>query len=364
MPAVLGLRIVLVVVAAGAILGTVTSAVRTFVVPRAVPVALSRAVFVVLRRVFGIGTRRMAPERLDRRLAFFAPTALLALPTVWLATMLASFAALYWSIDQEGVWGAIETSGSSLLTLGFRHPGSRVTTALSFLEAGAGVALLALLITYLPTIYGAFSRREAFVSLLEGRAGSPPWAVDLLIRAQRIGLLERADELFERGEQWFSDIEESHTSIGSLVFFRSPQPAHSWVTAAGTVLDAAALTLAALDRSDDPHAALCIRSGYLCLRRIADFFDIDHDPDPSPDGAISVTREEFDEALALLEAAGTAIEPDRDQAWRDFVGWRVNYDTVLLQLAQLTAAPPARWTSDRAAVAHGPARLRMSRKKR
>jgi hypothetical protein len=360
MPPVLVVRIVVAALAAAAVIGTVTSAVRTFVVPRAVPVALSRAVFVVFWRVFTVGTRRLDDVAMDRRLAFFAPTALLALPTVWLTTMLTSFAATYWAIDQEGVWDAIETSGSSLLTLGFRHPGSRWTTALSFLEAGVGLALLALLITYLPTIYDAFTRREAFVSLLEGRAGSPPSAVDLLLRSQRIGLLSRADELFERAELWFSDIEESHTSIGSVVFFRSPQPAHSWVTTAGTVLDAAALTLAALDREDDPHAALCIRSGYLCLRRIADFFDIEHDPDPPADGAISITRAEFDEALAQLAAEGTPLEADRDQAWRDFVGWRVNYDTVLLQLAHLTAAPPAPWTSDRPGLLGPPARLRMS----
>jgi hypothetical protein len=361
---VLVVRVVVVLLAAVAVAGTVMSAVRTFVVPRAVSVALSRAVFVVVWRGFNLGTRRLDAEELDRRLAFFAPTALLMLPTVWLSTMLVSFAGTYWALDQDGVWAAVETSGSSLLTLGFRHPGSRVTTGLSFLEAGIGLALLALLITYLPTIYSAFTRRESFVTLLESRAGSPPWAVDLLVRSQLIGLLERADELFERAALWFADIEESHTSIGSVVFFRSPQPTHSWVTTAGTVMDAAALTLAAVERPNDPHAALCIRSGYLCLRRIADFFAIDHDPDPTADGPISITRAEFDEALDILDDVGTPLKADRDAAWRDFSGWRVNYDTVLLQLAQLTAAPPARWTSDRSAVSHRPARFRLSPRKR
>ena len=359
MPFVLVVRALVVVVAVAAIVGTITSAVRTFVVPRGVPVALSRTVFVVLRRLFSIGLAKRPYGDVDRRLAFFAPTALLALPAVWLTTMLLAFGVIYGAVDQEGPWSALETSGSSLFTLGFRHPGSRATTLVSFVEASIGLTLLALLITYLPTIYGAFTRREAFVSLLEGRAGSPPWAVDLLIRSQRIGLLERADELFERAELWFSDIEESHTSLSSLAFFRSPQPAHSWVTAAGTVMDAAALTLAAVDRPNDPHAALCIRSGYLCLRRISDFFDIAYDVDPDPMGAISVTREEFDEALRLLDDVGTPLKPDRDQAWRDFRGWRVNYDTVLLQLAHLVVAPVARWTSDRTDRTEPPAHLRL-----
>ena len=39
---------------------------------------------------------------------------------------------------------------------------------------------------------------------------------------------------------------------------------------------------------------------------------------------------------------------DRDQAWRDFAGWRVNYDTVLLSLASMVTAPYAKWSSDHA----------------
>ncbi|MEA3075954.1 MAG: hypothetical protein QOF60_862 [Actinomycetota bacterium] len=328
---------------------TASSAVQTFVVPRALPVRLSRLVFRSLRWVFSRSatSSRRGYAALDRRMAFYAPTSLLMLPAVWLALVLAAFAGMYWAVDGGSVWAAVETSGSSLLTLGFRHPGSRVTTLLSFAEAGSGIALLALLITYLPTIYGAFTRREVLVSQLEVRAGSPPWAVTMLQRYQLIGLLERSDELFERAEEWFADIEESHTSLGSLAFFRSPQPHRSWVTAAGTILDGAALSMAVVDveGADNPHAALCIRSGYLALRRISDFFGLPYDPDPAPDDPISITREEFDSALSLLESVGTPLKADRDQAWRDFAGWRVNYDTVLLQLAALCLAPPAPWTT-------------------
>ena len=363
MRAVLAVRTVAFALATLVALGIVLSAVRTFVVPRGLPVALSRLVFVFLRWVF----LRLTPASrgyatLDHRMAFYAPTALLALPMVWLTGVLVAFAVMYWAIDQDGAWTALETSGSSLLTLGFQHPGSRITTILSFLEAAVGLALLALLITYLPTIYGAFTRRESFVSLMEGRAGSPPWGVTMLQRYQQIGLLDRSDELWERAELWFSDIEESHTSLGSLAFFRSPQAEHSWVTTAGAVLDAAALQLAAVDLPDDPHAALCIRAGYLSLRRIADYFDIDFDPDPAPTHPISVTREEFDAALERLASYGTPLRPDRDQAWRDFQGWRVNYDRVLLALAALVVAPQAPWSSDRLPTRGRPTKLRVRRR--
>ncbi|HVE76170.1 MAG TPA: hypothetical protein VND22_05335, partial [Actinomycetota bacterium] len=41
------------------------------------------------------------------------------------------------------------------------------------------------------------------------------------------------------------------------------------------------------------------------------------------------------------------LRKDREQAWLDFWGWRVNYDEVLLGLARLTMAPPAPWSTDK-----------------
>ena len=55
-----------------------------------------------------------------------------------------------------------------------------------------------------------------------------------------------------------------------------------------------------------------------------------------------------------MAGAGVPLKADRDQAWRDFAGWRVNYDIVLLSLARLTQAPAAPWSSDRSPVALAP----------
>ena len=113
------------------------------------------------------------------------------------------------------------------------------------------------------------------------------------------------------------------------------------------MLDTAALSLSVVDTPKVPQAALCIRSGYLCLRRIADRMGVPYDPDPAPDDPISIAREEFDDLCRRLEDAGVPLVDDRDQAWRDFAGWRVNYDVVLVQLAGLVMAPYAPWSSDR-----------------
>jgi hypothetical protein len=148
-------------------------------------------------------------------------------------------------------------------------------------------------------------------------------------------------------ERWFAELEETHTSYPALVYFRSGQ-GRSWLTSAGAVLDAAALVAAAVDQPRRPQAMLCIRSGFIALREIASYFNLSFSPDPSPGDPISVRREEFDTCIAELAAAGLPIVPDLDQAWRDFAGWRVNYDKALIGLCSLVGPPEAMWSSDRA----------------
>ena len=336
--------------------GTLVSAIRTFVLPRSAPDQITRIVFVAMRRLFELRLRRARTyaER-DQALALYAPFSLLALPPTWLALVLLGYMGMFWALGVPSWREAFRISGSSLLTLGIASREDLLQTLLMFSEAAIGLILVALLIAYLPTMYAAFSQREALVTLLEVRAGSPPSAVEMIQRYQRIHGLDRLGDLWAAWEVWFAQLEESHSSLPALAFFRSPQPDHSWVTASGAVMDAAALLTAAVDVPLDPRAMLCIRAGYLALRRISDFFGIQHNPDPHyPAEPISVTREEFNAACEDLAAQGVPLKADRDQAWRDFAGWRVNYDRVLIALCAITTAPTAPWSSDRAPAYRSP----------
>ncbi len=328
---------------------TLLSAVRTFVVPRASRDLLAALVFRALRSVFQIALLRARTyDQRDRIMAFFAPVGSLLLLPVWLVLIASGYVLMYWSTGIQTLEDDIVISGSSLLTLGFTKGNSLVHTVLAFSEATIGLIMVALLIAYLPTMYNAFQQRELAVTMLEVRAGSPPSAVEMIIRFHRLHSLENLHGLWESWETWFAQIEESHTSLAALVFFRSPQPDHSWVTASGAVLDAASLMRSTVDVPADTQADLCIRAGYLALRRIADFFGVAYNSAARfPDDPISITRVEFDAACSQLAAAGVPLTPDRDQAWQDFAGWRVNYDRVLLALAGLTMAPYAPWSSDR-----------------
>jgi hypothetical protein len=288
-------------------------------------------------------------------MAAFGPIALLTLLFTWLLAVYSAFVLMFLATTTSSFRVALELSGSSLFTLGTANPTRVGPDILTYVEAGLGLLLLTLLITYLPSIYTAFSRREHGVGLMRTRAGSPPSPTAMLIRLHVIDDDNaRLTNLWSQWESWFVDIEETHSSFNILTFFRSPRSSESWVTAAGALLDAASLWLAAVEHGPDPEAHLCIRSGYIALRSIADQFRVAYDPDPAPTDPITISRTEFNEALLRLAQGGVPVIKDWDAAWGAYRGWRVNYDTVLLNLARLVEAPPAPWVSDRSPLRHLP----------
>lgn len=336
----------------------VQTAVRTVILPRASRTSESNAVFgaVVAILVF-VANRRRRYEDQDTVLALIAPVGLISIVLSWMLLLLVAFSLVFWATDPSlGIDGVFHLSGSSITTLGFAPADTSMQQTLAFLEAILGLLLLTLLISYLPSIYSAFQRREQKVALLEVRAGSPPSAEVMLTRFHRIGWLEELTSEWLTWEAWFTELEESHTSHRSLPWFRSNDPTRSWVTAAGTVLDAAALWTSAvgdLTESDHASAALCIRAGFISLRKIAATYGIPFDHDPSPDDPIALQRTEFEAVLDVLTELGLPIVEDRSRAWRDFAGWRVNYEAALLGLAQLLHVPYASWTSDRSPLSGG-----------
>jgi len=341
------LKIVAFVAGLGLVVLAVSSAVQSFVLPRAAQDVIVSAVFRTLRRIFNLAMRPASTyEQRDQIMALFGPVGLLSLLPAWLIITTAGYTGMFWALGAGSWYDAFKISGSSLLTLGFATGDHIALALLEFSEATIGLIMVALLIAYLPTIYSAFSKREAAVSLLEVRAGSPPSAVELIERYQRIHGLDRLHDLWVNWEVWFAELEESHTSLAALVFFRSPKPQQSWVTSAGAILDAAALVNAAVEVPHDMQADLTIRAGFLALRSIADFFGVAYDAHPKATDPISVSRAQFDEACDHMAAGGVPLKADRDQAWASFSGWRVNYDRVLIVLARITMAPAAPWSSD------------------
>lgn len=327
---------------------TFYSALMTFVVPRSASNILTGIVFRSVRSVFDLIAGQLPTyEQRDRLMAVYAPLSLLLLVPFWLLLVAIGFSLIYWALGITPYRAAFIASGSSLLTLGYTSFDSLGFHLFSFGEAVIGLVMVAMLIAYLPTMYSAFSQRETAVAMLEVRAGWPPTAPELIWRAHTMNDETGIVRFWESWEQWFTEIDESHTSLAALVFFRSPRPNQSWVHAAGVVLDAAALQVSIVDEDFQLHPTLAIRAGTLALRHIADFFKVPYNPDPHfPEDPVNVTREEFDAAFDRLKKQGVSMKADRDLAWRNFGGWRVNYDSALGSLAKMTMAPEVPWLSE------------------
>lgn len=337
-------RILAVVVGSIGVGWVLTSAIRTVVIPRPERVLITTASFELARRGANALASRVAPRRRHAILGTFAPTVLITLPLIWSFGLIGFFAAIYWGAAIGSVQESIELSGSALTTLGFASAPSFGTRLLVIAQGLIGLAIVALMISFLPSLYGTFSRREIAVGRLMTRAGSPPTPVTFVARLHAIGRLSHVGERWQEWEDWFVELGETHTSFPALIYFRSASPERSWITAAETALDTAALVSAADLAPSSGQADTMIRSGYLALRSIADFYRIEPERDPDDAGSISIERSDFESALDELEAAGLPPTSDRNAAWTAFAGWRVNYDRSICGLRDLIGDVPSCWT--------------------
>jgi hypothetical protein len=212
--------------------------------------------------------------------------------------------------------------------------------------------VVGLQVGYLPTLYAAFNRRETLVTLLTSRAGVPAWGPEILART-KWGIYNGdtrpvLDELFDAWEHWAAEVAESHTTYLVLVRLRSPRPLSHWLISLLAVMDAAALHLSLAPSMEPKQSArLCLLMGFVALNQIARTMRLPVEEDPDPDGPISISYEQFTEAVEMLRTLNYPIERPTDQAWPNFHGWRANYDTTALALARALDAPPALWSGDR-----------------
>ena len=339
---------VLVVVTAWSVLGTV-------VVPRRVHSRLARGVGICVRAAFhAVADSLDTYERQDRVLAAQAPVQLIVQLAAWLAVFEVGFALLLWPfLPGQGFGGALEQTGSSLLTLGYVAPHAGGPSALDALTALAGLGTVALQIGYLPTLYAAFNRRETLVTMLDSRSGVPSWGPELLARTHYglgsgVSAVPELPKLFEQWESWSADVSETHATYVPLVYFRSPRSLSSWITAQLAVMDAAAMYLALLPHAPGAVSArLCLRGGFSCVTTVARAlrFPIPEEADPA-DG-ISLTYDDFALAVDRLRKVDFPLERSTEDAWLDFVGWRVNYEAAVYALAMAVDAPPALWSGPR-----------------
>jgi hypothetical protein len=331
-----------------------SSVIGTLIVPRPVGSWLTRLVDRLVITVYRLITRTVAEYRVqDRILATQASAILVTQLITWLGIAVVGFTFLLWPFADRGAAAAFTEAGSSIFTLGFAEPSGTAPAVLVFLAAGTGLVIVALQIGYLPMLYAAFNRRETEVALLNARAGVPSWGPELLARTHYalgsgVSTLDTLPDLYERWERWAADVAESHTTYLPLVRFRSPRELSSWVTSLLAVLDSAALILTlAPEEAPTVPARLCLRSGFECFRRIGRAMGFEVAEEADPNAGITLTYEEFLDAVNRMKEVGFPVTRDAADAWPEFVGWRVNYERNAYRIAEAVSAVPALWSGPR-----------------
>ena len=333
-------------IAAGAVFAIwlLISAARTLIFPRPERVWLTNSLFRVAQRIARFVANRFSDaERRHWILGSFAPVVLLSLPLIWSIGLIVSFAGIFWGIDGGSFADALELSGSSLTTLGFVATDSLLTRAIAIIEGLLGLAIVALVISFLPTFYSTFSHREVAVGRLMVRAGSPPTPLEFIVRLHQIDRLHHLRQRWNDWENWFVEVGETHTTFPAMVYFRSSRYDRSWLTAAETALDTASIVTALELVTSTGEAQTLIRAGYLALRDIADFYGIEEELPIDRYDDLSVSREAFDSLVDELAHHGVYSSVPRDAAWTAFAGWRINYDHAISGLRDLVIDVPSHW---------------------
>jgi hypothetical protein len=338
----------LIIVAGWSVIGTV-------IVPRRIRSLLARALAMTVNAAFHfVADGFDSYEPRDRVLAAQAPIQIILQIVVWLAVYELGFGLLLWpTMRTGGLPAAFALAGSSLCTLGYLAPNSSGSKGLADIASLVGLGTVAVQIGYLPTLYAAFNRREALVTMLDSRAGVPSWGPELLARTHYglgsgVSAMGQLPDLFEDWERWSADVSESHATYLPLTNFRSPRPLSSWLTAQLAVLDAAALYLSLLpDAAGAVSARLCLRGGFTCLATIARARGVFIPEEADPNEGISLTYDDFVDAISRLTIVDFPIGRSTEEAWADFVGWRVNYEKAAYAIARTIDAPPALWSGPR-----------------
>jgi hypothetical protein len=236
---------------------TLWEAFETIILPRRVtrPVRIVRIFYRTTWVSWSAMNRLFRTKKMrEAHLSYYGSLSLLGLFAAWGILLILAFAMLHWAagsaLNTQGETPTFRTdlylSGTTLFTLGLgdvtpRTPLERVITVF---EGGTGFGFLGLMISYLPTLYGAFSQRELNISLLDARAGSPPTAGELLRRHAQFASSETLTPYLRDWELWVAQLMESHLSYPVLCYFRSQHDNQSWLAAMTTVLDVTALIIA------------------------------------------------------------------------------------------------------------------------
>src|SRR6185295_16114250 len=289
-------------------------------------------------------------KRREKYLGTFGPISLLLLLALWAAGLILGYATLHWGLqtklnipEETGHFASyFYISGETFFTLGY---GDIVAVfplgrAIAVIEAANGFGLLAIVIGYLPVLYGAFSRREVNIALLDARAGSPSSAAEMLRRHGESKHLHDLDVVLHEWEHWSAELLESHLSYPVLCYFRSQHDNQSWLGSLTTILDTCALVMVGVGETPAWQAKLTFAMARHAVVDLAQIFRAaPGDPDS---GLCRLEPSDLERIREILAKNNTQLR-DGAEAEAKLTELRSMYEPYVFALSEMLLMPLPPW---------------------
>ncbi len=290
-------------------------------------------------------------RRRETAFSYYGPLSLIFLLMVWAAGMVLGFALIFYALGSPfndptqgpGFRSDLYVSGTTIFTLGLGDvtPHSGWARELIILESGTGLGFLAVVMGYFPVLYGAFSRREVSISLLDARAGSPPTAAELLRRHSYEGGDSALSLLLVEWERWSAELLESHISYPLLCYFRSQHTNQSWISALTAVLDTSALLIAGVRGHEARQAQLTFAMARHAMVDLSQIFSLT----PINDAPDRLSCERYEKLYNLLCQSGVSVCRD-GLSYERLRDMRALYEGYAVALSRHLYMPLPPWIAD------------------
>jgi hypothetical protein len=298
-----------------------------------------------------VAVRIRHPRKRETALSFYGPLSLIFLLVVWACGMVFGFSLIYSALGNPfsdashslGFLSGLYVSGTSFFTLGLGDvvPRGEAARALITIEGGTGFGFLAVVMGYFPVLYGAFSRREVSISLLDARAGSPPTAAELMRRHSFDGAEDALGALLSEWERWSAELLESHISYTLLCYFRSQHTNQSWLSALTAMLDTSALLIAGVRGHEARQAQLTFAMARHAIVDLAQVFSIT----PSQKIPDRLPQERYEQLYQLLCQSGVSVCRD-GESYERLRNLRALYEGYAAALSEHLCMPLPPWIAE------------------
>ena len=348
------MRVLAFVAGFGCLFVVLLDAFQTIILPRRASgrFRLTRLFYLVTWKPWTFATRWLGDGRKrDFCYSYYGPMSLILLLVLWAGMMVVGFALIFYGLGSPfhdalqgpGFRSDLYVSGTTIFTLGLGDvtPQNPFARELIILEAGTGLGFLAVVMGYFPVLYGAFSRREVSISLLDARAGSPPTAAELMRRHAYEGGESALAILLVEWERWSAELLESRISYPLLCYFRSQHNNQSWISALTAVLDASALLISSVEGNEARQAQLTFAMARHALVDLAQIFSLA----PVHDAPDRLPVERYEQLEAMLRKNGVKVCLD-GHSFERLRDMRMLYEGYAEALSDYLRMPLPPWIAD------------------